>query len=396
MPFCAPRLARALPLLSLVAACGVSQAQSAYTMTVLSKPSNADPIFYAPRQIDDKGIVRGVSYERAGLTLSFSYQWLYTYSPRPVTWGASTGATVTPTLGGKKFLPAFANVQDTIVGEIISRNIATNGLLPLYDKPNFSGYQGAGAVRQGAVDTPLPTAPRFVPSAMNNSGLIVGMSLTSTVGNNSSKPAQWLKGVVSTLESDEKALAQPKAVNDAGVIAGDLSRVVFGPPDVLGTPTQTYVTRPVMWTNGRPTELEVPLSMGDTARVLSINNAGQVLIWTSNGGPALWFNGTTTPLNLTPRISSSVRLEGPNDAGTIAGCEQAGTTTWPFLWKNGVQIDLAQELASKGVKPPAGYTWGCPTAINNAGSMVMFYWKPSSDPLKPNNTVVWVRINAKP
>jgi len=386
-----------IPLLTLVLGNlpHASQAQSAYTMTVLSKPANVDPVYYAPREIDDKGVVRGVSFERAGYTLNFSYRVLYTYSPRPVTWAASTSAAVAPTLGGKKFLPAFSNGQDMIVGEIISRSFAINGVLPLYDEPRFSGYLGAGAVRQGAVDTPFPTDPKFVPTAISNSGLIVGTisPLPPAVG---SKPAQWRQGVVSTLETIDQAYASPTSVNDAGIIVGNLGKVVLGPPDALGTPSKTYVTRPVMWTNGRLTELAVPAEMGVSAEAQHINNVGQVLIQTSDGGPALWFNGTTTPLKLVPRISSLLQLEGPNDAGTIAGCEKAGTATWPFLWKNGTQIDLAQELSSKGINPPAGYTWGCPVAINNAGSMIMYYWKPLADPLQVNSSVVWVRINAKP
>lgn len=372
-----------------------AHAQSSYTMTVLSKPSTTDATRYIPWQIDDLGVVRGVSYERSGVTWGYGLSLLYTYWPQSATWAASTSATVKPTLGSKKFLPVFTNKQGTTLGQLPPRAWAVTSILPLFEKAQFADWLGPRVIRQGSVDTPFPAGSNFLPTAINNAGLIVG-ARSATPTDYPRVPAQLLNGVLTTLEQGNFDQVTPRAVNESGVIVGEGRRVVLGPPDAIGVQTEVHSTHPVMWINGRLSELNVPASMTPFAGATHINNAGQVLIWSAGKG-SLWFNGVTTPLNLQPRSSApTYRMAGPNDAGTIAGCESNSTTTWPFLWKNGVQMDLAQHLASKGIKPPTGYSWGCPTAINNAGSMIMYYWKPSGDTTQPNSTVVWVRLNAKP
>jgi hypothetical protein len=383
--------------LALLACLPQAQAQSGYTMTVLSKPSTSDAVHYIPRQIDDQGVVRGISYYKAGVTLSaLSLKFVTTWSPQAVSWGAGTAASVAPTLGAKKFRPLWSNQQGTTIGQIPPKPLTLEQLYPLYDSVQFLSYYGSGVIRQGNVDTPFPAGSFFTPVALNNAGLIIGRD-SATLTNGPSYPAQLLNGTFTALDQGDFTDVYPRLINDAGVIVGTGYKEVFV-TDANGV-QQTQITRPaLMWVNGRLSELKVPQAMGPDVSPYFINNAGQVVIGASQFRWAIWFNGVTTPLPLEPVSLEGARpiIKALNDAGTIAGCENLQAQTFPFLVKNNVKIDLAKELAAKGIKPPTGYSWGCPIALNNAGSMVMYYWKPLSDPLLVNTSVVWVRINAKP
>jgi hypothetical protein len=63
----------------------------------------------------------------------------------------------------------------------------------------------------------------------------------------------------------------------------------------------------------------------------------------------------------------------------------------PFIWKNGVLLDLVKEVNSKGAKLPSGVVVECPIAINDSGSILTSYRARQS-----STTRTWVRINAKP
>jgi len=63
----------------------------------------------------------------------------------------------------------------------------------------------------------------------------------------------------------------------------------------------------------------------------------------------------------------------------------------PFIWKNGVMLDLVQEVNSKGAKLPQGVVVECPIAINDAGSILTSYRTSATSTGR-----TWVRINAKP
>lgn len=383
--------------LALLACLPQAQAQSGYTMTVLSKPSTTDAVHYIPRQIDDQGVVRGISYYKAGITLSaLSLKILNTWSPQAVSWGASTAASVAPTLGAKKFRPLWSNQQGTTIGQIPPRPLALGQVSPLFDSVQFLSYYGDGLIRQGNVDTPFPADSGFAPTGLNNAGLIIGTAADALNGGRN-YPAQLLNGALTALEQGGFPYVTPRALNDGGVIVGT------GLKDVLvtsaeGVQSTATTSRPLMWVNGRVSELNVPAAMGLQVSPFFLNNAGQVVIAGGRDSWSIWFNGVTTALPLQP-----AGLEGAypmvvalNDAGTIAGCEHLQAKTFPFLVKNNVKIDLAKELAAKGIKPPTGYSWGCPMALNNSGSMIMYYWKPLSDAQLVNTSVVWVRINAKP
>jgi hypothetical protein len=382
--------------LALLACLPQANAQSGYTMTVLSKPSNTDAVHYIPRQIDDLGVVRGVSYQRAGIALSDLLRVVGTWTPQTASWAASTAASVTPTLGAKNFRPLWSNQQGTIIGQIPPKPLALEQLYPLYDSVQFLSYYGTGLIRQGNVDTPFPAGSGFTPTGLNNAGLIIGTAADAANGGRY-YPAQLLNGALTALEQGDFPSVTPVALNDRGVIIGR------GLKDVLvtsanGIQSTEPTTRPLMWVNGRVSELNVSAALGPQVAPYLINNAGQVVIGASQFRWALWSNGVTTPLALEPAGVEGARpiIKALNDAGTMAGCDTLQAKTFPFLVKNNVKIDLTKDLAAKGVKPPTGYSWGCPIALNNSGSMVMYYWKPLSDPLLVNTSVVWVRINAKP
>jgi hypothetical protein len=388
-------LASAAALL-LLAAHTPGHCQSGYTLTVLSKPGTTDAVHYIPRQLDDLGVVRGVSYYKVGFTLAPTLKLVTTWSPQAVSWAASGGATVAPTLGGKNFLPLWSNQRGTTIGQIPPKTTTLNQLYPLFDSVQFLSYYGTGVIRQGNVDTPFPAGSTFTPTALNNAGLIIGAN-AAALTNGPRYPAQLSNGAFTALDKGDFPNVTPRALNDAGVIVGSgLKDVVITDADGVSSPA--VASRPLMWVNGRLSELNVPASMGLQVTPYLINKPGQVVIGGAGYSLALWFNGVTTPLPLQPAGIEGAYpiIKAMNDAGTIAGCEILQAQTFPFLVKNNVKIDLAKDLAAKGIKPPAGYSWGCPMALNNAGSMIMYYWKPLSDPLLANPSVVWVRLNAKP
>jgi len=137
----------------------------------------------------------------------------------------------------------------------------------------------------------------------------------------------------------------------------------------------------------------------------AINTPGQVLLQkvippagNDKTAAALWFNGSTTAINTLD--GREVYPSAMNDSGAVVGCLVQrllyGGVESAFIWKNGVMQSLDQVVSSRGVRLPAGTKLGCPMAINNSGSILTYYYTPSSSGNAASVARTWIRLNAKP
>ena len=405
-------------------------AQSAYTMSVLGKPSGA--YSFAPTTLDDQGVVRGAMYYRSGVKYAPPFAFLPAYLYQALSWSGTT-ATAPATLGGKYLFPKLSNNSGWQVGPFNKTTEFGSSVLPeVFPSTTTiygSSFRGANVfapgsvgsttmLRKGTVDTDLSALlakslgnstasgfkSMFSAKGMNNAGAIVGVflrpvTLSDGAVGSVGTPLVFSNGTYTTLEVGPYQSLYPIDINDAGTVVGTVSGK---------DPVGANKNLPALWVNQRLTTVgDVSLSRH---KPLSINNAGQVLLVGDNGmsltvspydferqlrsSSMVWSNNSVTPL-VSPN-NDGVQATAMNDQGTVVGCilSSAGPQTVdarPFIWKNGVLLDLTQEWASKGVSLPAGSRWGCPLAINNSGSVLIYHYT-STLP----NAFTWARVNAKP
>lgn len=423
-----PSLAALVTLTAASTFCGPALAQSAYSITVLGKPSGA--FSFAPMTLDDQGVVRGGMYYRSGLKFVIgggAFGFLPAYLTQAVSWSGTT-ATATATLGGKYLFPRLSNNNGLQVGPYSKATELQNTLMPEVYPSSAATFQGASVhapsvgsatmLRQGSTDTDLTALLTkslgasntssaksiFAAKGMNNAGAIAGFFSRPVSANGEvtfvKTPLVYFNGNYTTLDTGPYQNVNPLDINDAGTVLGQVTRY---------TDSTGYQSLPVLWVNQQLVAVG-----GDSLanhEPLGINNAGQVLLvglsrpvvpgsvedflLPLRADSVIWQNNTVTPL-LSPN-NEAVRATAMNDQGTVVGCalraaaDQRSVDARPFLWKNGVLLDLAQALSAKGVSLPAGARWGCPLAINNSGSILTYY----HTQVLPV-TVTWVRINAKP
>jgi uncharacterized membrane protein len=408
--------------------CGPALAQSAYSLTVLGKPSGA--FSFAPTTLDDSGVVRGGMYYAAGLKFAIgagAFGFLPAYLTQAVSWSGTT-ATASATLGGKYLFPRLSNNSGQQVGPFNKVSEFQNTLMPEVYPSSAASFKGASVngpptgtttmLRQGSTDTDLTALltkrlgasntlsakTAFAARGMNHAGAVAGTFYRPVSANGEvttvNTPLVVLNGNYTALDTGPYQNVNPLDINDAGTVLGQVTRY----SDAGG-----YQTLPVLWVNQRLS------AVGDDSLVrhepLGINNAGQVLLvgmsrpvvpgsvedflLPLHTNSVVWQNNAVMPLN--SPLNEAVRATAINDQGTVVGCalraaaDQRSVDARPFIWKNGVLLDLAQELAIKGASLPAGTRWGCPLAINNGGSILSYYFTQTLNP-----TITWVRINAKP
>ena len=425
-------LAAALAATLATAWAASAMAQSAYTMTVLGKPTGA--YSFVPTTLDDQGVVRGAMYYAAGVKfVPFRFAFLPAYLYQAVSWSGTT-ATAPATVGGKYLFPQLTNNSGWQVGPFSKasdfESLVAPEIFPSSTTIYGSSFRGANVfapgsvgsttmLRKGTVDTDLSALlakslgnsnvsgekSMFSAKGMNNAGAIAGVffrpvTLSDGAVGSVSTPLVFSNGTYSTLEVGPYLSVSPRDINDAGTVVGVVIR---------NDPSAGYQSFPALWVNQRLTTVgDVSLSRH---KPLSINNAGQVLLVGDNGmslnfsssdferqlraSSMVWANNSVTPL-VSPN-NDGVQATAMNDQGTVVGCILSasggqGVDARPFIWKNGVLLDLAQEWASKGVSLPAGTRWGCPLSINNSGSIVIYHYATTS----PYTTITWARINAKP
>jgi len=199
-----PRWLAAVLALTAQAWCVQAQAQSAYTMTVLNKPSGATS--FVPTSIDQSGVVRGGMYYSAGFLFTnggIGSCWICPqYLPRDVSWPASTGTSVAATTGTSGFFSVASNNKGTMVGgyEPGSKSFGQGALGELGVRiPNTSWKLlrsvtniYSGIKRNGTV-TPLALPPESATSTyygysytltgLNNNDVLLGNKTGSSTDN---------------------------------------------------------------------------------------------------------------------------------------------------------------------------------------------------------------------
>jgi len=392
----------ALTALMLTAAAGPAQAQSAYTLTTLAKPSGSAS--HEPTSLDKAGTARGGMYYF--VTLAFdpmnNCYFCSLYLTREVSWSSGTGATASATLGTKGFFSLYSNDKATQAGSYTLSKAPNPSLSPDYlnvdtaarDAARRVYFLASSAINRNGTVTPLastPTLADLVPTGINSSDTLVGNGRGPGAGG-VYETSGWVyrQGTLSRLPAGSYPLATASSINDQGTIAGLVKSV-----DGTGW-------RPALWVNDQIVRVGGP----ETADLepVTINNADQVLLRNEPDFPQItnkafvWFNGVLT--RISDPLGRDVQATAMNDSGTVVGCvkspppigggiSRADNTA--FIWQNGVMRDLAQVIAAKGVQLPSGTRLGCPVAINQSGSILAFHYKPSAQ-----DNVTWIRLNAKP
>jgi probable HAF family extracellular repeat protein len=130
----------------------------------------------------------------------------------------------------------------------------------------------------------------------------------------------------------------------------------------------------ILYHNGVVIQLPAfPGGVGGGAR--AINNRGQIVGWASNGltgdGPSkanacLWQNGKIQALGSLTGVYGYSYSVAINDRGQVVGGSSIISVMHPFLWENGVMMDL-------GLLPPKpGFVseGGSAVSINNLGEVI--------------------------
>jgi hypothetical protein len=396
MPFRFPCLARTLPLLSLVAACGTSQAQSAYSLTVLRSPTT-----YAVEatDMDNAGRVVGqTSVYAVAVTEGAPGLLVPTFRVRQqgATWSANTASSITGSKTANYYVPYRMGESGITMGYKSSVTEQVSGGKLFSDQ--------GGTVAAVPASRELFTFYESALGGINKSGA-VALSAYNSGGDEQYRFGSYAvvlsAGTVSVLErpNDPWNLGSSYAhsINDQGMVAGTLSGYI-----TELTPGVDYNIQAAVWTNGKLTWVG-PLQT--EARV--VNNAGQVLVAKGRSEPRSQESGANNwrykdianpvkgsafvllgnAMQTIGRDDQVVNATDMNNAGTVVGC----IDNVPFIWKNGVLLDLVKEVNSKGAKLPSGVVVECPIAINDSGSILTSYRARQS-----STTRTWVRINAKP
>lgn len=369
-----------------------AHAQSGYTMTVLNKPSGA--YRYYPTALLNNDVVKG------GMSYWYAYDWnigyyctpCSTYLDRESTWPASTASAVGATLGRKGFFPLLANDAGQQVGAYT-----------LNASSNRDAMQPSALWATRANQVTGRRGSHFLANASSTPVSLVGPGGLSQEQAYGINDLGWLVGskdpggyLYRNGAFEAVPLPYPRALNRQGDAVG--IQVVVDNPQ-LPVEEQTWARLPAIWRSSQT--LQVGGSELQNHEPVDINVSGQVLLQevqpdhpNHHTRAAVWNGQTTTPI--AGPAGLFVQAVDINDSGTVVGCLQKNAVLslsnyTPFIWKNGVLQDLGALLTSKGIKLPTGMKWGCPTAINNKGSMLMYYFKVGNE-----TSVTWVRLTAKP
>jgi hypothetical protein len=385
---------------SLAAALGAASlpalSQSAYSVTVLRSPTT-----YAMEatDMDNTGKVVGhTSVLAFAVTEGAPGLLVPTLKARQqgVTWSASTASSITGSKTANYYVPYRIGASGITLGykNSVAEQIARGQL--------FS--------EQGGTVTAVTSsnaAFSFYESALggiNKSGAVALSAYKSGYDELypfGSYAVVLSAGTVSVLErpNDPWNLGRSYAhsINDQGMVAGTLDGYITEVTEGVD-----YNIQAAVWTNGK---LSWVGPLQTEARV--VNNAGQVLVAkgrslprSQEGGANNWrYKDIANPvkgsafvllgnaMQTIGRDDQVVNATDMNNAGTVVGCVDGS----PFIWKNGVLMDLVKEVNSKGAKLPSGVVVECPIAINDSGSILTSYRARTS-----STTRTWVRINARP
>ena len=179
--------------------------------------------------------------------------------------------------------------------------------------------------------TALPSPPGAIfdaPSALNNSGQVVGNSLVAVA---TVHAMLWDSGTVIDLGTFGGSYSYANAINDSGVIVGFSN-------------TSTGINRPTLWNGGSGVDLDPSSEAGGSAA--DINNLGQIVI-NRSAGPGtsqsvLLSNNTFTELPLFPGSRVYGNAKAINDSGKIVGSitDLDSLRTRAVLWDGNTVTDL--------------------------------------------------------
>lgn len=381
-------LPRHTPLwaLLLCALSSASQAQSAYTLTKLLAPNLFTPEAF---DMNNAGKVVGTT------TVSAGFGWLsgipiLTYRSQGITWSTSTASSISASKTPNFYVPYRISESGITFGYRTNRDDPIP-FSQLYAEQN-------GKVTVAMVSSPPHNLANSALGGVNKAGVA---AVTAHQSNSNQTVRYGANAVLVQGGTVSQILELPSSyvnsfahsINDQGMVAGTLREGY----SVDGDPIRAAV-----WTNGQLTWVG---GLQTEARV--VNNAGQVLVAKGRSTPRALEGGANnwrykdmgnpvkgsafvllgTAIQTIGRDDQVVNATDMNNAGTVVGC----VDNVPFIWKNGVMLDLVQEVNSKGAKLPQGVVIECPIAINDAGSILTSYRTSATSTGR-----TWVRINAKP
>lgn len=171
---------------------------------------------------------------------------------------------------------------------------------------------------------PLPGYRNTVATAMNDDGLVVGMT---SAGDNNDRAFSWQAGRMEVLPlppgSDETFA---NAVNASGVVVGTASE-------------GAGQNRAVVWDHGQVEAL--PSGPGKPAEARAINDAGDI-VGTCNGHACLWRHGKLGYTHLTD-LNSLAHLGKQADLAVAVAINNHGQIACNTSPRNGIQAYLLQE-----------------------------------------------------
>jgi probable HAF family extracellular repeat protein len=250
-------------------------------------------------------------------------------------------------------------------------------------------------------------------SAINNLGWIAGYS--NLEEDTSRHATLWLYGFefdLDTLGGPNSSVAWSSAMNNRGLIAG-ISQTTT--PEPLGQRFSCWVFFPgpnnvgptcrgVVWEWGEIRPLPL-LEGGNNSFATAVNNRGEVTGWSENGvvdpecdpestqvlqfRPVIWGPGRDQIREM-PLFGddTSGTVNAINDRGQAVGisgaCDQAvgrHSAKHAVLWENGTVKDIGNL---------GGPWWNTPTAINQRGDVVGFLGHPD-DPDGPLQAFLWTK-----
>jgi hypothetical protein len=433
---------------ALMLAATAAQAQNTprYAMTVLTIPAGAthssafvlDAAGNARGSINTETSTTTICGGSSGIDLFDLFPRLCKgtrYSANEATWPASSRATQSPTLGTTNFVTLGAASNGTLIG-VRSKFIADEAVYWDPVQPPATGnyvyrsyhsstprriaevsnYKSALigtnwkslAVKKGNTVTALPFAPstglsldslgtRYM-QAHGLSGAGVALINAQTYEAGTSAAYLFSAGKYTRLnDSLAPGRLMGTAISEQGTVAG--VRLVT---PMANDAADSYM--PIRWQGSAAAELG-----GNELRGFypeAINNSGQVLLHRYNRGAdqprhdaAVWLNGALTPI--TPPADDGTQGKDPNgtplgvipvamnNRGDVVGCG-----LFPFVWRDGVMVNLNQVLAASGVKTPNGNPLSCVSAINDQGVILANYVL--STPSKRVSGYGWLRLSPLP
>ncbi len=407
---------RTLPQLasiSLLCLSALAQAQTSWTATKLSAPLGATMYEYHPSLLNDQGGVQSGWVYKARNFLAIN---IYNTTPaldykyQAASWGTGTGSSLSPSSGTKGFYPLAINAKGHAVGRYTTDHIALFEIFPDRLLSSLDRIPGDVVIRRGSSNQLAPSKT-FVPQAINGQDEVAGHEPQIPPGDTTmplTTAKVWRGTALITLPAEGFISSRAVGINDAGMVAGSVTRAEPNPDPSQGGPATYFITYPAIWQNDQLVwfggQAGAPASLRNAA-VMAINQAGQVLLNTSSHGAGIWSNGQVTWIPKPAGDTADTRTVGTaiNDKGTVVGCLVSNAAFQlqgrSFIHKQGVTKDLTTEVTSKGVKLPTSTpVLYCPQAVNNKDTVVTYYGEnPSNGGSRIQLTkVTWVKLTPKP